>query len=166
MSRLREEREELNEEYEALTMAIDVLREANDEIQAQFAPMLSNTAAETMQTLTGGKYTELVFDREFSVQAGEGGANPRREALQLSAGTADQLYLALRLAICEHVLPEEETCPIVLDEALVSFDDVRMGAALNLLRKLAEKRQIILFTCQSREAEYFKNDVAVNIIKL
>ena len=38
-----------------------------------------------MQTLTGGKYTELVFDREFSVQAGEGGANPRREALQLDA---------------------------------------------------------------------------------
>ncbi|MBQ4370125.1 MAG: AAA family ATPase [Oscillospiraceae bacterium] len=166
MSRLQTEREALNEEYEALTMAIDVLSEANDEIQAQFAPLLSKTAADTMYTLTGGKYTELVFDRDFSAQAGEGGAAPRREAIQLSAGTADQLYLALRLAICEHVLPSDEPCPIVLDEALVSFDDIRMGAALNLLRKLAEKRQIILFTCQSREAEYFKNDVAVNIVKL
>jgi len=41
--------------------------------------------------------------------------------------------------------------PLILDDALVRFDDVRMTAALKILREEAEAKQVILFTCQSRE---------------
>ena len=66
----------------------------------------------------------------------------------LSGGTIDQLYLALRLAISELLLPE---APIVLDDALVAFDDERAKVALQVLAEEAQSRQILLFTCQSRE---------------
>ena len=85
------------------------------------------------------------------------------EAALLSQGAADQLYLAVRLAISDMVLPAENAVPIVLDDALSSFDDQRCAAALDYLRKEAEKRQILLFTCHSREAAHFKNDPAVSI---
>ena len=55
----------------------------------------------------------------------------------------------MRLAICRLLLPEG--APIVLDDALVMFDDERLQLALDLLRREAAGRQIFLFTCQSRE---------------
>ena len=65
-------------------------------------------------------------------------------------GTEYHSALALRLAICELALPEGT--PLVLDDALVCFDDVRLQTALAVLRQEAATRQILLFTCQSREA--------------
>ena len=64
-----------------------------------------------------------------------------------SDGTGDQLYLALRLAVSRALIPE---APLVLDDALNRFDDARLAAALALLE--TEPRQILLFTCQDREA--------------
>ena len=78
------------------------------------------------------------------------GLLPRR-ALALSQGTADQLYLAVRLAVCDLVLPGEDPCPLVLDDALANFDDARMALALETLAELGKQRQILLFTCHSRE---------------
>ena len=59
--------------------------------------------------------------------------------------------LAVRLAVCELALPEGESCPLIIDDALVNMDAERTAQAMNLLRKLAEKRQVILFTCRSLE---------------
>ena len=70
-----------------------------------------------------------------------------RPGIWRSDGTVDQLYLALRLAVSRALLPG---APLVLDDALTRFDDRRLAAALELLRR--EDRQILLFTCQSREA--------------
>ena len=89
-----------------------------------------------------------------------------RSALFLSRGATDQLYLAVRLAICETVLPDNEPAPLVLDDALANFDDARCIAALKWLRKEAEHRQILLFTCHSREAEFFRNDPEVRVQRL
>ena len=72
----------------------------------------------------------------------------------LSAGAADQLYLAVRLAICDLVLPQENCVPIVLDDALTNFDDERCASALRYLKEAAQTRQILLFTCHSREADF------------
>jgi uncharacterized protein YhaN len=69
----------------------------------------------------------------------------------------------VRLAVCEMVLPDDRAVPIVLDDALAEFDNSRCAAALHLLRREAEHRQILLFTCHSREADFFKNDPQVRI---
>ena len=71
-----------------------------------------------------------------------------REAQRRSEGTMDQIYLALRLALSRELNPD---VPFILDDALVRFDDVRHAAAMEVLQEEAQNRQIILFTCQSRE---------------
>ncbi len=154
---LESRRDELLEQYEALEMAIATLREANDEMQQRFAPALGRRAGEIMARLTGGKYAVLSFSRELDASAKREGDTVAHEKAFLSEGTADQLYLALRLAICELALPEGCSCPIILDDALVNFDDERMGYALELLEEMAEKRQIILFSCHDREEIFLKN---------
>ncbi len=148
LERVKDEISRARKEYDALELALTVLDEANGELQNRFAPIVTGKVGELMAELTGGAYDKIGFDRDFNFTALAGGVP--RESEFLSSGTLSQLYLAVRLALCLTVLPEEG-CPIVLDDAFVSFDDARTGAALRLLRKLAEKRQIIVFTCQSRE---------------
>ena len=87
----------------------------------------------------------------MNLAVAERDAAPPRSVLTLSQGTLDELYLAVRLALCEQILPED--APIFLDDALVNFDDTRMRAALTVLFELAERRQILLFSCHAREAE-------------
>ena len=83
------------------------------------------------------------------IEARQTGESITRELLYLSGGTADQVYLAVRLAICRLALGEDT--PLILDDALVRFDDRRMKSALALLREEAKTRQIILFTCRNFE---------------
>ena len=89
-----------------------------------------------------------------------------RSVRLLSQGAADQLYLAVRLAICETVLPQDDPIPLVLDDALVRFDDARCHAALELLLEESRARQIILFTCQHREAAYLSGRAGVTVLNL
>jgi len=151
---LQSRRAELMAQYEALSLAISTLREANDEMQQRFAPALGRRAGEIMSALTDGKYNALSFSRELDATARREGDVIAHEKAFLSLGTADQLYLALRLAICELALPEDCSCPIILDDALVNFDEERMGCAMELLKELAKERQIILFSCHDREKNY------------
>ena len=89
-----------------------------------------------------------------------------RDIQLLSAGAADQLYLAARLAICQLVLPPEKNVPIILDDALANFDNDRCAAALRYLKEAAQTRQILLFTCHSREADFFAGDLDVSVVHL
>ena len=153
---LESRRAELGEQYEALSLAIETLREANGELQQRFSPALGRRAGEIMARLTGGKYAELSFDRALDATAKRSGDTIAHERAFLSEGSTDQLYLALRLAICQLALPEGCSCPLVLDDALVNFDDERMGYALELLREIAKERQVILFSCHDREKRYLE----------
>ena len=136
-------------ELAALNLALDALKAANAQLQARFSPALNAQAGALLSRLTGGRYTALTFTRAFEALA-RGDAEARSAQL-LSQGTADQVYLALRLAICLLALPGSDPPPLILDDALVCFDDARLRLCLDLLRELAEGRQILLFTCQSRE---------------
>ena len=138
-------------EYDALTAALDALGEANDQLRQRFSPVLNQRAGELFAALTGGRWDRLTLARDFSAQAaGEGMALPQ-SALALSAGTAEQLYLAVRLAVCRLTVPD---APVLLDDALCAFDDKRMGLALALLKELGAERQILLFSCHGREAAW------------
>ena len=156
----------LSAEYDAIALAMSALDSANTALQNRFSPALGRRAAEIFRELTGGRYAGVVLDRSFHMSTEPTNDTVYRDAQLLSAGAADQLYLAVRLAICEMVLPQEKCPPIVLDDALTNFDDHRCAAALEWLRKEAERRQIILFTCHSREAEFFRNDPEVTIQRL
>jgi uncharacterized protein YhaN len=163
---LAEQIDSLEREYAAIQLAMETLDSANTALQNRFSPALGRRAAEIFSELTEGRYTGVVLDRAFHLSAEPQGDSLYRDAALLSAGTADQLYLATRLAICDLVLPVEKSVPIVLDDALANFDDQRCAAALRWLKQEAKQRQILLFTCHSREAEFFANDEDVSIQRL
>lgn len=156
----------LEYQYDALMLAQETLKQADTEIQTRFAPVLGRAAGNIFHELTGGKYDMLAFDRSLDAAAQAHGDTISHNVLSLSSGTVDQVYLALRLAISNLCNKGDDPCPIILDDALICFDDERMGYALEYLKKLSEKRQVILFTCQKREAEYFKDDDTVNKLEL
>ena len=142
--------QKLEDTYAALTIALDTLTQAKLELQRRFAPRIANRAKELMGAMTGGRYDRLTLTEDLSLQAGSVQEDTLHEALWRSDGTVDQLYLALRLAVAEELTPD---APLVLDDALVRFDDERMKAALAILEAEAETKQVILFSCQKREAE-------------
>jgi DNA repair exonuclease SbcCD ATPase subunit len=150
--RLEEEIRRLTQESDALTLALETLSEANTELQNRFSPLVSALSGRHMREMTDGRYTGVLFDKRMNFRAQTDSELVHRELGYLSDGTADQLYLAARLAVSQLVLPEADPCPLIIDDALANFDDDRARRAIQLLRKLSEKRQILFFTCRGREA--------------
>lgn len=166
ISRLEEELVRQQAEYDALQLSLDALRAANTTLQNRFSPELGRRAAEIFTDMTGSTWSHILLDREFHLSAESGSAPTRRSVQLLSAGTADQLYLAVRLAICEMILPPEQNPPLILDDALLTFDDARLSTTLDYLTRLGAQRQILLFTCQGREAALLRGRPGVYITNL
>lgn len=143
---------ELEEKYAAVSAALSALCEANAQMQSRFSPQLCRLAGQYFSQLTGGKYDSLLLSSSLTADAHEAQSGLMRSLPYLSSGAGEQLYLAVRLAMCELLLPED--CPVVLDDALVRFDDERLRTALALLKQ--QDRQILLFTCQDREQRILK----------
>lgn len=140
------------ERYEAaLTLAQESLAEASAQLQRRFSPRIARSAQEILSRMTGGRYTRLTLGEDFSLSAEAQQEDVTRSALWRSDGTVDQLYLALRLAASQALVPD---APLILDDALVRFDDTRLRAAMDTLRELSAQRQVILFSCQGRERGY------------
>lgn len=140
-------------EYTALTLAIDTLTDIQTELQRRFAPSVEAKAGEIFKTLTGDHFSVVqIKDADMNLSVSESKASPPRTILELSGGTLDELYLAVRLALCEELLADD--VPIVLDDAFVNFDEERMERALGLLKAMAEKRQVLVFTCHTREKAF------------
>lgn len=148
LSCMKEEYELICDEYDAINLAIDTLREADAEIQSRFSPELGRVAAGYMSAVTGGRYSDVLINRDFTAKARTKDDVVAHDAEYLSAGTLDIMYLAVRLAVCELALPEGETCPLIIDDALVNLDETRLEQAMALLREIAKERQIILFSCR------------------
>ncbi len=148
LSSMQAEYEEISAEYEAISLAVDVLREADADIQSRFSPVLGQTAANYMSLITGGKYDSILINRDFSAKTKADGDTVARQTEYLSAGTLDLMYLAVRLAVCEMALPEDANCPLILDDTLVNLDNERTAQAMKLLGEIAKTRQVILFTCR------------------
>ena len=163
LAQKQEQLSALREEYDAIALAMEALEQANTTLQNRFSPALGARAAEIFSAITAGRYDRVLLSRDFSLSAEPAGDPVGRSIRLLSQGAADQLYLAVRLAICDMVLPEEKRVPLILDDALVSFDDDRLHAALDYLLAESEKRQILLFSCQKREMDYLSGRKNVTV---
>ncbi len=141
---------ELYRYVEAIDLAQKTLEEASGQLQRRFAPRISQLGQQYLCRLTLGRYDRLMLNDNLTLRCGSTGELTLRDPLWRSEGTTDQLYLALRLAVARELTPD---APLILDDAFVRFDNTRLQAALELLQEIAEEKQVILFTCQSREQE-------------
>ena len=148
LKQVRARIERLEETYAALEVAQKALSTATSELQRRFAPRIAKRAQELFGKLTDGRYEKVMLAEDLSIHVSAQEETTLRGSQWRSEGTVDQLYLALRLAVAEELTPD---APLVLDDAMVRFDDKRLATALNILTEMAEDKQVILFTCQSRE---------------
>ncbi len=134
--------------YHALELGLNALTAARAQLQRRFAPRLTQQAQELFSRLTGGRYQRLTLAEDLSIHAGAEQEDTLRGHLWRSEGTVDQLYLALRLAVARELTPD---APLILDDALIRFDEERLESAMDILRQEAQTKQVIVFTCQGRE---------------
>ncbi len=151
--RSRIERMEL--ELEAATYAAVLIEEVARDLHSRIAPRMATLAGTYLRDITGGVYNELFIGRDLRIsvripQTKKLSEGPRNG---LSKGTVDQIYLALRLALVRSLSDSGESIPLLLDDPFANYDDDRLAKALNLLRRIGESNQILLFTCRQDVAE-------------
>ncbi|RAL25735.1 AAA family ATPase [Thermoflavimicrobium daqui] len=152
---LKSEWESLHYKRAAMETALTVLDESVEEVQENIMPYLLSYATRWIYNITEGKYERIFMEpqeKEWKVVVPE--SNEQKPIEQLSTGTIDQIYFALRLAMLELYSEMTKTfLPIILDDSFVHFDYDRLQKTLQLLLQLAKSHQIILCTCQKRERE-------------
>lgn len=134
--------------YVPLLFARHLLNDAVRRFERENQPEMIAAVSELLSQMTAGRYTE--FDR--AAGGGQGILVRQSNGLektpeQLSSGTREQLYLAIRLAYVQHYCRQSEPLPIVMDDVLVNFDDDRARNTLATLATVAQKVQVLFFTC-------------------
>jgi uncharacterized protein YhaN len=163
---LMEEKAGYDAELEALALARDTISAVSQELHREFAPRLGQALSGAVAAVTGGRYTAARVDEQAAIRIVT--ADDRTvEPAALSGGTADQLYLALRLALLDLVTAGQEHLPLLLDDPFVQYDDRRAAAALAYLAEAAQNRQVVLMTCHRREVELARaTQFPVHLIEL
>lgn len=152
-----EELDEFNDAYKeqdkklaALKLASERLRDVSEDMLWQLRKDLDTKASEIMRAVTGGKYPRLLAGENLDMRLFCEGKIISAE--QVSEGTKEQVYFALRMAAGD--LMHEEEYPVILDDTFAFYDDRRLEDTLEYLAKSG--RQVLLFTCQSREEAVLK----------
>jgi uncharacterized protein YhaN len=148
---------ELAEEWFALEWTLGTLEELRVEFEKNHQPPILARAKEYLEKLSGGRYPNIwtpLGKRTLCVDDRDGNT---LIVENLSGGTREQLFLAIRFALIEHYSDAGVELPVILDDVLVNFDQDRTQAAIEvLLKKTSENQQILFFTCHQHLAEMFR----------
>jgi len=145
--------------WAVLTIARDVFERTREEFQQERQPALMLSASKYLSDLTLGRYTSVravIGEKEQDLEVVEGEGHTKR-ANELSRGTAEQLFLAMRFALIEEYAKNAEPMPVVLDDILVNFDPERAKAACKVIMDLSERFQVIFLTCHPETEAMFKS---------
>lgn len=148
LNRVRESLTQAYQISDAAQLAMDAVSKASMELQRRFSPDITNQAQQILAQMTDNRYEKMLLSTDFRIQSGGREDVILRPAQTRSEGTVDQMYLALRLAVAQELSCD---APLVLDDALIRFDDTRLKHTLDVLTEVGKVKQILLFTCQSRE---------------
>lgn len=158
------ENERVQEELNAIDLAQDTMTVLSTSIRDSFGLYLNKTASELISGITGGIYTSMSIDENLDVFMNTPGKLVPIE--QVSSGTMDQVYLAVRLAAATLVQNGQDTMPLIFDDSFVLYDDDRLRTALKWLVKSYDS-QIVIFTCHQREAQLLTaNQIRYHLITI
>ncbi len=150
LKELKQKQEENLTELEAVKLALQAIQELAADIHDSFGHQLNRAVSDMISEVTGEKYTDLKVNEKLEIKVGW---NQNYVPIdRLSAGTIDQVYFALRLAVSQLLLPQEDL-PILLDDSFALYDNNRVKGVIKML---LQKQQVILFTCHNREQELMK----------
>ena len=158
--RFHAEKSALNEEakgWAKLALAKHMLQKVMDEYRNTKFPAILQTAGQHVGEITDGRYTRIYWEDEsgsLKLQRNDGTIFDVKE---VSRGTQEAVYVALRLSLAENSYPEEPM-PIIIDDSFVNFDIERLRRVSAILERIGKTRQIIYFTCHEYMLGVFKKD--------
>jgi uncharacterized protein YhaN len=154
--RLKAEAAELATRYAKDRLALALLARARRRFEEEQQPRVIQLASEHFAALTHGRYRRVFLPAGGSRELRVSGARGEKGPEQLSRGTREQLYLAFRLAVIQDFGETRGALPLIVDDILVNFDLGRTRGALELFARLAERHQVIAFTCHAWLRELFE----------
>ena len=158
------ENDRIREEVASIDLALETMTSLSSSIRDSFGLYLNKTASDLIAGITGGIYTSMSVDENLNVFL-----NTKTKLVpleQVSSGTMDQVYLALRLAAASLVQSGPERMSFIFDDSFVLYDDDRLRTALKWLAS-SYSDQIILFTCHQREAQMLTaNQIPYHLVEL
>lgn len=140
---------EIARQYVKKRAAALLLQWAIDRNRRERQGPLLRRAGELFAELTLGSFEALELDFDEADRARLVGRRPSGERVDtdgMSAGSADQLYLALRVAALESYADGASLLPFVADDLFVNFDDQRSEAGFRVLGRLASSCQVLFLT--------------------
>ncbi|HET6871547.1 MAG TPA: hypothetical protein VFH42_01040, partial [Sporolactobacillaceae bacterium] len=148
--RFEKKKDELKQEayqWAVYKTARGLLDQAKETYKSQRLPQLLTIAEGLFQSVTAGKYKSLYYNESegFSVESGEG---KLYRVETLSRGTAEQLYLSIRLALIT-LFDHPITLPLIIDDSFVNFDPIRLNGVMRVLQHVSNERQVLILTCHS-----------------
>ena len=147
----------LGKKIRSYSIAIEAISELSARVRDSFAPKLNTEISNILRIMTSGKYDEIKVDQEMCIKVLDNEINKLIDIEDLSVGTIDQMYFALRFSILK-LIKENDKLPLFLDDCFVNYDKQRLSEILKYIHAEAirDERQIVLFTCHDREIESLK----------
>ncbi|MGH7282275.1 MAG: AAA family ATPase [Polyangiaceae bacterium] len=143
----------LVDRFGPLVVARHALGESIARFERDNQPGLLSSVSRLLARITGERWVRVeqrFAETRLRVVSAQG---EERTFDELSTGTREQLYLAIRLAFVEDYCKKNEPLPIVMDDVFVNFDEARAKGAFSALKPLLERTQIFFFTCHERQVE-------------
>ena len=160
----KEKLAELREKESIINIAIENLMDAYEEMKTTITPKFTKNLSESIQKISSNKYNKVTINDENGMII-ENNRGEYVEAIKLSTGTIDQLYLALRLSMIDEL--SKENLPIILDESFAYSDNNRLKNMLHYLTSDLNNHQTIIFTCTDREQKMLEAmNIPYNVIEL
>ena len=163
---LEEQLREHAREWSRLTIAEELLTRTRQKFEEERQPSVIRHAQEFFRSVTGGRYQRLyapIGQQTVTVTDATGAS---KQPAELSRGTREQLYLALRFGLIREFGEHAERLPVVVDEALVNFDPERARLAAESFGRLAETNQVLVFTCHPATAEMFAEAAGAQVVDI
>lgn len=153
LKRTLAENDRIHDEIVAIDLAHETMADLSSSIRDSFGLYLNKEASQYITGITGGIYDSMSIDENLNVFL-----NTKTKLVPLenvSSGTMDQVYLALRLAAAKLLQGSGSGFPLIFDDSFTQYDDERLKTALEWLAS-AYGGQIIIFTCHRREAQMLR----------
>ncbi len=168
LKRTLDENDAISTEIDAINLATETMTELQSSIQSSFGHYLNKEAGELITGITGGVYDSMWIDQNLDIFMNTPGKIVPIE--DVSSGTMDQIYLALRLAAARLIQGDtgaaEARLPLIFDDSFAMYDEQRLASALRYITEI-HHGQILLFTCHTREQRILENeDVKFNLIEM
>jgi len=136
------------QDWRVRTLCATLLTLARKKYERERQPGVLLQASRYLSLMTGGRYIRVVAPLDSPDLLEVEQPNGQRVPAQfLSRGAANQLYLALRIALARHYSAIAATLPVILDDVLVDFDPQRLAGSVQVLGEIAADQQVLLFTC-------------------